>query len=112
MRISLLLFTLLFAEISVAQNTERKKTKVTLGIEPDYWYTLSGTGVKIKHVIENRPAAAAGITAGDIILTMDSVAIKNIFTYQDALATYNQGDTVVLVVMRKTKPLRFKAVFQ
>lgn len=79
---------------------------------PDYWYNINGTGLRVKGIISGRPAEAAGIKAGDIILSMNTSIIKNIFSYQDALSSYNTGDTVTLVIMRKTSSFSVKAVFR
>jgi S1-C subfamily serine protease len=106
------LFTLCVSGESRAQDQARKKTDVTLGIEPDYWYTLSGTGLKVKRVIRDRPAEAAGIRAGDIILAMDTVLIKNVFSYQDALSRYRLGDSALIIVMREKRTLDLRAVFR
>lgn len=93
-------------------STDRKKTKVTMGFKPDYFYTFSGMGVKVKETISGKAAEAAGIKAGDIIIQLDSVFIKSIFTYQDALAKYSPGDRASVLLMRKKEKVAVKVTFR
>ncbi len=63
-----------------------------LGIEPK--------GVLIASVVDNTPAAAAGLQQYDVIVRMNDADIADINDLQDFLATCHAGDTVQLHVMR------------
>ncbi len=75
--------------------------KVTLGVMPDYSFT--GTGLKIDGVTEGRPAAAAGLKAGDIVLTIGHINISNMDAYMQALQTFEKGQTVKIMYKRGDK---------
>ena len=75
--------------------------KVTLGVMPDYAYT--GTGLKIDGVTEGRPAAAAGLKAGDIVLSIGHLAINNMDAYMQALQAFEKGQTVKITFKRGDK---------
>lgn len=75
--------------------------KVTLGVMPDYAYT--GAGLKIDGVTEGRPAASAGLKAGDIVLTIGHLTINNMDTYMQALQTFEKGQTVKITFKRGDK---------
>jgi hypothetical protein len=64
--------------------------KVTLGIMPDY--TFSGTGVRADGVTDGRPAAKAGLKAGDVIIQLGENIITSMENYMQALNKFNKGD--------------------
>jgi len=73
--------------------------KVSMGVMPDYLHQSGG--LRIDGVTDGRPAALAGLQAGDIILKMGSKEIKDIQGYMEALGTFNKGDKVTVEVKRK-----------
>lgn len=83
--------------------------KVTLGIMPDYTY--SGAGVKADGVTENRPAATAGLKAGDIITKIGDYNIGDMNAYMQALGKFKKGDVTTIKFKRgaeeKEAPLTF-----
>jgi S1-C subfamily serine protease len=64
--------------------------KVTLGIMPDY--TFSGAGVRADAVSDGRPAAKAGLKAGDVIVSLGENIVSSMETYMKALNKFNKGD--------------------
>ncbi len=80
--------------------------KVTLGIMPDY--SFQGEGVRVDGVTEGRPAANAGIQAGDVIIHLGSDAVKGMQTYMEALSHQTAGKTADVVLLRNGKELRLK----
>jgi aminopeptidase YwaD len=64
--------------------------KVTLGIMPDY--TFDGAGVRADGVTDGRPAAKAGLKAGDVIIQLGEHAVSSVETYMQALNKFNKGD--------------------
>lgn len=68
--------------------------RVTLGIMPDY--TFSGSGVKADGISDGRPAANAGLKAGDIITRIGDIEITDINAYMKALGAFNKGQTTTI----------------
>lgn len=64
--------------------------RVTLGIMPDY--TFDGAGVRADGVTENRPAANAGIKAGDVIIQLGDNVVNSMDTYMQALNKFKKGE--------------------
>ena len=58
------------------------------------------TGVAVSAVVENGPAAQAGMLAGDIITGFDGRTITGMSQLQDVLQYYAAGETVEVTVQR------------
>jgi hypothetical protein len=77
----------------------REGSEVYLGSIPD----MAGSdspGLRLTGVRAGSPADAAGLKAGDVIVELGGVAVKDIYTYSDALYSHKPGDEVDIVVMR------------
>ncbi len=83
--------------------------KVTLGVMPDYMF--SGKGMQISAVREGKPAANAGLLAGDIVIKMGKTNVTDMQTYMQALSLYKAGDVVKVVALRNGKKKTVKVVF-
>ena len=57
---------------------------------PDY--TFDGVGVRADGVTDNRPAAKAGIKAGDVIIQLGDNVVNSMDTYMQALNKFQKGD--------------------
>lgn len=82
-------------------SSEQKTTpnfSVTLGVVPDYLF--GGPGLRIDGATEGRPAANAGLKAGDVIMKIGAIAIDDIYAYMTALGAFKKGDTTALVYVR------------
>ena len=65
-------------------------------------FGLSDTsGLVVVQVEKNSAAAEAGLKAGDIILEVDQVPVKDIEAYNGKIKDYKVGDTVLFLVKRK-----------
>ncbi len=80
------------------ESTQTPDFKVTLGVMPDYMYT--GKGMRIDAVLEDRPAIKADIMAGDVVIQMGELEIFDMMSYMKALAAFEPGTTVNVVVKR------------
>lgn len=80
-----------------------------LGTIPDF--SPVPRGVRLSGVRENSPAAAAGLTAGDIIIRFDDVEIKDLQGMTDALRQRKPGESVKITVLRDGKEVVVSAVF-
>ena len=99
---------LAFTKTKDEQQT-RSSFKVTLGIMPDY--VNDEPGLRIDAVMEDRPAANAGIQDGDIILKMGDIEIKDVYAYMEALGKFEKGQEIEVVVKRGKKKLTKKVTF-
>ncbi len=88
---------------------ELPQFKVTLGIMPNYADTTDG--MLIDGVSEDRPAAIAGIKAGDILTRIGDCEVKEIYSYMNCLAKVNPGDELPLTVIRNGEELTMNVKF-
>lgn len=89
--------------------SSRSSFKVTMGIMPSY--TAEEEGLKIDGVSEGKPAQKAGLTAGDIIIQMGDVVVKDIQNYMDALGKYEKGQTIPVKFKRKGELMSVDVTF-
>jgi hypothetical protein len=101
--------TLTFTKTAMNAEKVVPKYKVTLGIMPDY--TDHGDGLHIDGVTDNRPAHAAGIIAGDVLVKIGDCEIKEVYSYMDCLAKLSVGDVKEVKVLREGKPMTFTVKF-
>ncbi len=83
--------------------------KVTLGVMPDYMF--SGKGMQISAVRDGKPAANAGLLAGDVVIKIGKTDVVDMQTYMQALSLYKVGDKVKVVALRGGKKKTVKLVF-
>lgn len=89
--------------------SSRSSFKVTMGIMPSY--TAEEEGLKIDGVSEGKPAQKAGLLAGDIIIQMGDVVVKDIQNYMDALGKYEKGQTIPVKFKRKGEVMSVDVTF-
>lgn len=94
-------------EIQSTSNT--RLGSATMGIMPDYTY--SGTGVRVDGVSENRPAAKAGLKAGDIIIQLGDFNTHSMEAYMQALSKFKKGDKTRVKFKRGTETLEAAVEF-
>jgi hypothetical protein len=92
------------------QQGTRSQFNVTLGIMPDY-AANEIKGLKVDGVTAGRPADHAGIKTGDIIIKLGKEQVTDIYDYMEALAKFNKGDTVSVIVVRNNGKLKFTVRF-
>ncbi|GJQ26342.1 MAG: hypothetical protein HBSAPP02_13740 [Phycisphaerae bacterium] len=73
--------------------------KVRLGILPTYGES-EGRGYEITGVVDDGPAAKAGMKNNDRILKIGGKNVTDVYSYMEALAGYKPGDEVTVVVLR------------
>lgn len=83
------------------KSTGKPRYKVTLGIMPDY--SSSGDGLKIEHVIDDRPAMKGGVLDGDILQKIDECDISDIYSYMECLSQLKPSQVISLQVLRENK---------
>lgn len=107
----LIAFTVSLILISTS-NAQQPKTKVTMGIHLDYFFSGDDGGIKAKDVTEGRAAQKAGVKSNDVILAIDDVKVKGLFHYRDLLSTYTKGQKVKLKVKRNDKIIYLDLIFE
>jgi S1-C subfamily serine protease len=80
-----------------------------MGVMPDYAFDKKG--LRIDGVTEGKPAAKAGLKAGDIILKMGENDIADFYSYMDALGKFKKGEATKVVVQRGTESITFDITF-
>lgn len=99
--------------LAFTKTASKEKTvsafKVTLGIMPDY--SFSGPGVRVDGVSPNKPAEKAGLLAGDVILKLGEMEIKDIYGYMDALGKFEKGKKAGIELKRGNELIRKEVEF-
>jgi len=80
--------------------------RVSVGTVPDF--SFQGQGVRIDSVVPGSPAQAAGIEAGDVLVSVAGKQVATLQAYTDLLKTLSPGDTVPAVVQRDGKTLNLE----
>ena len=68
-------------------------------------------GVYIVEVSKGGAADKAGIKAGDILLSIDSVKVTSFATVQETVSRFSPGDVAEVIVLRDGKEIAFDVVF-
>lgn len=84
-------------------NGDSPRFTVSLGVVPDYLF--DGKGMRIDGVSEDKPAQAAGLMKGDIVLQMGDSTIVDMMSYMRALSAFQKGDSTTLSIERKGQKL-------
>lgn len=89
----------------VTKQTTVGKTrfKVSLGIMPDY--TFDGGGVRADGVTDGRPAAKAGLKAGDIITKLGEYKVSGMQSYMECLGKFSPGEHTMVTILRDGKEM-------
>lgn len=89
--------------------SSRSSFKVTMGIMPSY--TAEEEGLKVDGVSEGKPAQKAGILAGDLIIQVGDVVVKDIQNYMEALGKFEKGQTIPVKFKRKGEVMTVQLTF-
>ena len=89
-------------------NGDSPRFTVSLGVVPDYLY--DGKGMRIDGVSEDKPAQAAGLMKGDVVLQMGDSTIVDMMSYMRALSAFQKGDEVLLGYERDGEKKEVKVV--
>ncbi|KRP09232.1 MAG: hypothetical protein ABR95_03535 [Sphingobacteriales bacterium BACL12 MAG-120813-bin55] len=90
-------------------NEDAPRFTVTMGVIPDYAY--EGRGMRIDGVSDGKPAAAAGIQAGDVVINLGGYDVADMMGYMKALSKFKAGDATTVTFIRNEatmeKPIQF-----
>lgn len=98
-----------FTKTKISETKAVPKYKVTLGIMPSY--ADAKDGMVIDGVSENRPAANAGIEAGDVLIKIGKCEVKEVYTYMECLSKINSGESHEVTVKRDGKEMKMDVTF-
>ena len=77
-----------------------KITRPAIGIKANSAIIREDGGVEISEVTPGGSAEKAGLKAGDVIMKLDDVQIKNFATLRKAIQSHNIGDTIQVTYLR------------
>lgn len=100
---------LAFTKTNDSNNEDAPRFKVTLGVVPDY--AFEGSGMRIDGVTEGRPAAAAGLLKGDVVIQMGEEKVADMMSYMKALSKFKKGDKVKVKVLRGNEVVEKEVTF-
>ncbi len=83
--------------------------KVTLGVIPDY--SFNGRGLRLDAITQGRPAARAGMEAGDIVTKMGEFPIKDIYDYMKSLGQFEKGQSTEVEINRNKESRILRVTF-
>jgi Do/DeqQ family serine protease len=69
-----------------------------------------GSGVLVKEVQPNGPAAQAGIESGDIVLSVDDQPVSSVQEYRSAMRGDSEGDRLAIEILRNGSKKRVGVV--
>lgn len=91
------------------KGSDTPRFKVTMGVMPDY--TWQDGGLRLDGVSLDKPAANAGLKAGDIVLQIGDSTVDNIQDYMKVLGKHDKGDKVKVKIKREGKEMMFDLEF-
>jgi S1-C subfamily serine protease len=80
-----------------------------MGVIPDYLY--DGKGMRVDGVSEGKPAQAAGLQKGDIVIQLGDSTINDMMGYMRALSVFKKGDSTQVVIERAGQKIASKVTF-
>ncbi len=100
---------LAFTKTEDVNTEDTPRFKVTLGVVPDYLY--DGKGMRIDGITDGKPAANAGLQAGDVVVRLGALDVTDMMGYMKALAQFNKGDATEVTVLREGKEITKNITF-
>jgi membrane-associated protease RseP (regulator of RpoE activity) len=95
-----------FTRVKVEQRPTGRGFRVYLGTVPNY--SDQNDGLKLDGVRPGSPAEKAGLRAGDIVVKLGKMPIKNVYDYTYALGEMRGGEEVEAVIRRDGKEMTIK----
>ncbi len=98
-----------FVKTKEEDSEESPRFKVTLGVVPDY--AFEGAGMRIDGVSDGKPAAKAGLKAGDIVISIGDLKVQDMMSYMKALGKFEKGQSATVGILRGKEELKIDVVF-
>uniref|UniRef100_UPI0040478739 M28 family peptidase n=1 Tax=Algoriphagus sp. TaxID=1872435 RepID=UPI0040478739 len=90
-------------------SSDSPRFTVSMGVVPDYLY--DGKGMRVDGVSEGKPAQAAGLLKGDVVIQLGDSTVLDMMGYMRALSVYKKGDSTQVVVQRAGQTIEAKIKF-
>jgi len=97
-----------FTKVKVEQKPAGRGFRVYLGTVPNY--SDQSDGMRLDGVRPGSPAEKAGMRAGDIVVKLGKMPIKNVYDYTYALGEMRGGEEVDAVIRRDGKEMTMKII--
>ena len=94
-----------YQKVAAPSTPGRASFKVTLGLIPDFTYE-KGDGFRVGSVTDGKPAQKGGMMAGDIITSINSKNVSNIYDYMARLGELKAGEKIEVKLMREGKEIK------
>ncbi|MGE0588028.1 MAG: M20/M25/M40 family metallo-hydrolase [Cyclobacteriaceae bacterium] len=91
------------------ESSDTPRFTVSLGVVPDYLF--SGKGMRIDGISEGKPAQAAGLQKGDIVVKLGDNEVVDMMSYMKALSAFEKGNETTVVVKRGDEELQVPLKF-
>lgn len=98
-----------FTKTKEENNENTPRFKVTLGVIPDYGF--EGEGMRIDGVSDGKPAAKAGLKAGDVVRQIGPVKVTDMMSYMKALGQFSKGEKAQVGILRGKEEMQVEVVF-
>ena len=95
-----------FSRVQSESKPTGRGFNVYLGTVPNY--SDQADGLRLDGVRPGSPAERAGLRAGDVVIKLAAVPIKNVYDYTYALGELRAGEEVEVVLRRDGQELRLK----
>ncbi len=79
-------------------SSDSPRFTVSMGVVPDYLF--DGKGMRVDGVSEGKPAQAAGLQKGDVVVQLGDSTINDMMSYMRALSVFKKGDSTKVVIQR------------
>jgi hypothetical protein len=79
-------------------SSDSPRFTVSMGVVPDYMFV--GKGMRVDGVSEGKPAQAAGLLKGDVVVQLGDSTIYDMMSYMRALSAFQKGDSTKVVLER------------
>ena len=93
-----------YQKVAAPSSPGRASFKITLGLIPDFTYE-KGDGFRVGSVTDGKPAQKGGMLTGDIITSINSKNVSNIYDYMARLGELKVGEKVEIKLMRDEKEI-------
>lgn len=90
-------------------SSDNPRFTVSLGVVPDYMF--DGKGMRIDGVSEDKPAKAAGLLKGDVVVRLGDSTVNDMMSYMRALSAFQKGDSALVVVERENQKVEAQVKF-
>jgi len=88
--------------------SHRNPCKVFIGVGT----SAVSEGLKVDYTVDNTPATTYGVQAGDVILTLDGVAVRSQSELIRERDKHQQGEAFTLSILREGSPMTIQARFK